>query len=118
MLHAPGKMGRLFIPVLDAKWQGVLDQNQSSKRHLVFAHLVLTKTPGARKAREIRAIINRQLDLWERNIHTGLVGDALRKGRAQEGRVERCAEEEEDRLARSFHITVLSGKLRQAFRPA
>ena len=92
----------------------MLNRKMNSEIPLTITHVVLTKTLGAHKARYIRAMINRQLDLWERNIHTGLVGDALRKGRAQEGRVERCAEEEEDRLARSFHSTVMSGKLQQA----
>ena len=42
----------------------------------------MNKTLGARKAREIRARINHGLDLWERGIHAGLVGDALEEGRA------------------------------------
>ena len=57
--------------------------------------------------------INRQLDLWERGTHAGLVRDALAEGRAQEGRVERRVEEEEDLLAHNIDITVLSGKLWQ-----
>ena len=36
------------------------------------------------------------------------------EGRSRERRVERRKEEEEDRLARSFHITLLSGNLLQA----
>ena len=96
----------------------MLDQKRNSERPLFFAHVVLTKTLGAHKAREIRAMINRQLDLWERGMHAGLVEDALTESRAQEGHVERRAEEEEDCLACRFHITVLSGKLRQAFRRA
>ena len=40
------------------------------------------------------------------------------EGRAREFLIKRCKEEEEDRLARSFHITVLSGKLRQEVRRA
>ena len=43
----------------------------------------MTKTLGACKAREFRARINIQLDLWERDIYTGLVGDALEEGRSQ-----------------------------------
>ena len=52
------------------------------------------------------------MDLWERYIHPDLVGDALAKGRSREGRVVRSNEEEEDRLAHSFHSTLLLGKLR------
>ena len=76
--------------------------------------MVLTKTLGARKDREIRERIDRQLDLCERGIHRGLVGNMLAEGRSREGLAKRRVEEEEDRLARSFHITLLSGNLRKA----
>ena len=92
----------------------MLDRKWNSKRPLVFAHVVLAKTLGDRKTREIQARINHRLDLWERGIHTGLVGDTLAEGRTQEGLIERGVEEEEDRLVRSFHSTVLLGNLRQA----
>ena len=61
----------------------MLDRKSNSERHLVFAYVVLTKTQGACKTREIRARIDLRLDLWERGIHTGLVGDALAEGRAK-----------------------------------
>ena len=44
--------------------------------------MVTTKTLGACKAREIQERIKRQLDLWERDIHAGLVGDVLVECRA------------------------------------
>ena len=95
----------------------MLGRKWNSKRPLVFAHVVLTKTQGARKSREIRARINRQLDLCERGIHAGLVGDALAEGRSQDGCVERPGEEEEeDRLACNFHSTLVLRKMRQAVR--
>ena len=100
------------------EWQGAIDRKWNSERPLVFAHLVLTKKIGARKAREIRARIDRQLDLCERGIHAGLVVDALAESRDQEGRVERRVEQEEDRLVCSFYSTVLLVNLRQAVRQA
>ena len=92
----------------------MLKRKWNPERPLVFAHAVLTKTLGTRKVREIRARIDRQLNLWERGIHAGLVWDVLEEGRDQEGRIDIRVEEEEDCLARSFHITVLSGNLQQA----
>ena len=94
----------------------MLDQKWNSERPLIFSHVVSTKTLGTHKAREIRARIDSQLDLWERGMHAGLAGDALVEGRAQEDRVKRRVEEEEDFLAHSLHITVLSGKLLQVVR--
>ena len=70
----------------------MLDQKCNSKRPLVFAHVVLTKILGACKIKEIRARIKRHLDLWERGIHAGLVGDELTEVRVREGHIERRKE--------------------------
>ena len=78
----PGKVGRRFTAVLAEEWRGVLDWKFNSEIILVFAHVVFTRTLGAHKDREIQAKIDRRLDLWERGIHAGLVGDALAGGRA------------------------------------
>ena len=59
----PGKVGRWFTTVLAEKWRRVLNQKYNSKRPLVFAHVVLTKTLGAHKNRYIQSRINHQLDL-------------------------------------------------------
>ena len=45
-----------------------------------------------------------------------MVRDALEEGRARKRRVKRPLEEKEDRLARSFHITLLFRKLWQVVR--
>ena len=44
--------------------------------------------------------------------------DAEAEGAAREGRAAFSSKEEDDAVTRSFHETVLSGKLRQAFRQA
>ena len=53
------------------------------------------------------------MDLWERGQHAGLVADAEAEGAAREGRAASGGEEEDEAVARSFHDTVLLGKLRQ-----
>ena len=60
----PGKAGLRFTAVLAAEWRVVLYWKWNSKRPLISAYVVLTNTLGTRKAREIRARIDRQLDLW------------------------------------------------------
>ena len=90
----PSKAGLWFTAVLDAEWIGVLDWKWNSERPLVFTHVVLTRTLGACKARDIQARINCHLDLLIRGIHTGLIGYALAECRDIEGRVDRCKEEE------------------------
>ena len=75
---------------------------------------MLTKTLGIRRAREIWPRITRRMDLLERGQHAGLVGDARAEGAAREGRAAFSSKEKDDAMARSFHETVLSGKLQQA----
>ena len=58
-----GAVGRRFMAILAVEWQGVIDQSWNSRRPLVFAHVVLTKTLGVRRAWDIRVQINRQMDL-------------------------------------------------------
>ena len=52
------------------------------------------------------------MDLLARGVHVGLVGDVNVEGLAREGRD--AMEEEEDGIARAYHRTTMSGKLRQA----
>ena len=58
----------------------------------------------------------RQMEIWERSLHAGLVGYADAEGAAPEGRAASGGKEEDKAVARSYHNTVLSGKLRQAIR--
>ena len=67
----------------------MFERKWNSKRPLIFTRVVLTRTVGAHKTREIWARIYCLLGLWERGIHAGLVVGALADGRAREGRVER-----------------------------
>ena len=62
--------------------------------------------------------MTRRMDLWERGLHAGLVGDAEAEGAAREGRDASGGDEEEEEVSRSDHDTVLSGYLRQAVRQA
>ena len=81
-----GAVGCRFTEILSVEWKGVTDQSWKSKGTLVFAHVVLTKTLGVRRAQEIRAQITRKMDRWEWGLHVGLVGDAHAEGAAREGR--------------------------------
>ena len=68
------------MAILAVEWRGVISHSWNSERPLVFAHVVLTKTLGVRRARKIRASITRRMDLWERGQHVGRWGAPRRKG--------------------------------------
>ena len=73
-------VGRRFTAILAAEWRGVLGRSWKYNRPLVFAHVVLMKTLGIHRAKEIRERITRWMDLWERGLHAGLVGDDEAEG--------------------------------------
>ena len=50
----PGEVGCQFTTVTSAELQGVINQKWNSKQPLVFSHVVLSKTLGYSKDREIR----------------------------------------------------------------
>ena len=56
------------------------------------------------------------MDLLGGGQHAGLVGKAEAEGAAREGRAAFSSKEEDNTVARSFHKTVLLGKVRQAVR--
>ena len=109
-----GVARRRFAKILATEWRGFLDRSWKSERPLIFAHVILMKTLGVRRAQEIRAWITRRMDLWERGLHAGLVGEAEAERATREGRAASGGEKGDEAVARSFHKTVISGKLRQA----
>ena len=81
---------------------------------LLFSQVFLTNNLGIHRDREICASITRWMDLWERGLHTVLVGDTEAEGAVREGRSASRGEEEDEVVAQSYHGTVFSVKLRQA----
>ena len=57
------EIGPRLTAILAAEWRGVISRIWNSERPLVFAHVVLTKTLGICRVREIRARITRWMDL-------------------------------------------------------
>ena len=54
------------------------------------------------------------MEIWKRGIHVGLTGGVETEGDGREVRSASGGEEEDEVVARGYHNSVLSGKLRQA----
>ena len=89
----PVAVGSRFTSIMAVEWRGVLNRSYKSDRQLVFSHVVLTKTLGIRRAREISSRISRRMDLLERGIQSGLVRGAEAEGAVREGKDARGGEE-------------------------
>ena len=74
------------MEILAKEWQGVFNRSWNSDILLVFDHVILTKTLGIRRAREIRIRISRRIKIWERGLHAGLSRDAEAEGATRKGR--------------------------------
>ena len=105
---------RRFTAIMATESRGGINRGCNSERLLVFAHILLTKTLGVHRAREVNSRISKRMDLWERGLHAVLVGDADAEGAAREGRSARGREEEEESLSCKLQSTVLSGKIFEA----
>ena len=68
---------------------------------------------GISRAREIKKQTTNCIDLWERGLHLGLVGDGEAEGADSEGRSAREVEEEDKAIVWRYS-TVISDKLRKA----
>ena len=73
-----------FMAILYTELQGVLSRSWNSERPLIFSHAVFKNTLGVCRDIEIRAIVTRRMDLWERDLHAGLVGEAKVEGASRE----------------------------------
>ena len=58
-----GAVGSRFMEILSAEWQGVLNRSWNSDRPLYFAHIILIKALGVRRARDIRQRITMRMYL-------------------------------------------------------
>ena len=60
----PRAIVRRLTLCLVEEWKGDCKMRCNSERPLVFVHIIFTKNPGMRQAKEIRARIYRRLDLF------------------------------------------------------
>ena len=104
-------MRRQFTSIMDAELIGVLNRSWKYERPLVFSHVILTNTLVISRARYIWSRISRRLELWDRGLYAGLVGDTDVEVDDREVRAARVVEEEDGALDNKFHRMVLSGKL-------
>ena len=109
----PGKVGRRFIAIFTNELRGVRARQWNSERPIVFVAVILQSTPGVRRSKDIRTRITQRLDLWEQGHYKALVDDT--ECEVLSYNPSPCVPSD-DSKARSFHNTVLSGRLRSAVR--
>jgi hypothetical protein len=108
-----GKVGRRFIATLAREFQGIRSRSWNSERPLVFVSVILQKTPGVRRAKDIRRRLTNRMDLWERGFYATLVDDT--EAEVNNKPVARRLPDDETK-ARAFNARVCSGRIRAAVR--
>ena len=108
-----GKEGRRFLTVLIDEFRGVRERKWNSERPLIFAAVILQRSPGVRRAQDIRRRLAQRMDLWDQGCFAALVDDTelevLNKTSTQKS-------PDDDTRARSYNARVLSGRLNSAVR--
>ena len=108
-----GRVGRRFVKTLAKEFRGVRDRKWNSERPLVYAKAILQTTPGVKRAKDIRARLEKRMDLWDEHKFRTLVNDVEEEVK---GRFPSTRERNEETRARAFNSRVLSGRLRSAVR--
>ena len=86
---------------------------------MVFIVTLLSKIPGVKKSKYIRARILRRMDQWTYDLVGALVKDTYGTGKARRGRVGVIREQyKEEHASMAYKSTMKAGHLRAAVRQA
>ncbi len=108
-----GGVGTRFVNLLSEEIERCNEGRQRSEREFIFAALVLQRNKMVRKARDIRPLLKRRMDLWEEGKRLELLQEARRcdKQLAQGG-----LPMTPEHVERVFNRLMLQGKVRSAVR--
>ena len=110
----PGRrVGVRFVNILAAEIESCTAARQSSEREFLFTSLVLQRDKMVKKARDIRPMIARRLDMWESGQHRELLQEALRCDRQMKEAQTKMTSEHVERV---FNRLMLLGRVRAAMR--
>ena len=101
--------------MLASEFNGVRARKWNSERPIIFAPIILRKTTGVYKARDIRTRITRRLNEWEKGNHAALVADTIDEALSNI-KSKTIPPEESEVRARVFNSLLLSGRVREAVR--
>ena len=108
-----GTVGRRFVEVLSQEIQGMMDRKWNSERMLVFTAVILQQQADIRRSKDIRELVSKRLDLWERGYKVALVDDLEARNRGHSGTK---SKRDNEARAKIFDSILKSGRLRQAVR--
>jgi hypothetical protein len=111
-----GKAGRWFIATLAREFAGVRQRQWNFERPMLFASVILIKTPGVRRSSDIRKRIHHRLSLWTSGKFRALIGDTEDEVLSRAGSRAQQRMSEDEAASRRFNAQVLSGHLRKAVR--
>ncbi len=108
-----GRVGMRFVNMLAAEIESCTAGRQSAEREFLFTSLILQRDKMVKKARDIRPMIARRLDMWESGKHRELLQEAKRcDHQLKEAQVTMTREHVE----RVFNRLMLLGRVRGAMR--
>ena len=109
-----GKVGRRFLKLLDAEFQGIMDRTWNGERVIAFCCVILQTDPSVNGASSIRTRLTHRMDLWEKGLFAALVDDTV--GVLRLRAVASPPPHTDESRARRFDRTLKQGRIRVATR--
>ena len=106
-----GPVGRKFCDILASEIERYNQGLQKSEREFLFTALILQKKKSIKSGKEVRALLKRRMDLWEKGSIKELLDEAKRCDRQYPNMTDKM---DEDHLQRVFNRLMMLGKVREA----
>ena len=108
-----GNVGKRFVNILAEEIERCTAGRQPSEREFVFTALILQRDRMVRKAKDIRPLLSRRMDLWEAGRLPELLSEAQRCDKQLSQSLSPMTPEQ---LERTFNRLMLEGRIRSAVR--
>ena len=108
-----GNVGARFVNILAEEIEKCNSKQQPSEREFIFSALVLQRNKMIRKARDVRPLLMRRMDMWEDGQLKELLHEAQRCDRQLISSLSPMTSEQ---VERTFARLMLEGRVRSAVR--
>ena len=108
-----GNVGKRFLNILSEEIERCTAGRQTSEREFIFTALVLQRDKMVRKAKDIRPLLSRRMDMWEAGSLSELLQEAQRCDKHLMLGAKPMSPEQ---LERTFNRLMMEGRVRSAVR--
>ena len=109
-----GALGKRLVGYFAKLLEGIMKRKWNGEKLIVFSQVIYQRSPGIKRAKDVRRHITHKLDLWDKGEHQLLYEMTLRDLQACLSKSRGTTTPEQ--RAKTFHAKVLRGNVRSAVR--